>query len=386
MRLTLITIIITALLLPVGLVQADTWIENFSVISDIIPGENTEVLVTVGYDFTSQVQLNPSIFSFEADDWIVDLLDPVIGTGTENYTLEFPTPIADGEYFYQANVWYTRNNRWYYDGNAAAYNFTIQVGDQDIPQIEEYVNILGISKPESLNISSSVDLNITIQYSYTNLTEVSINVHNSESEIIAEEFDSLEGVDTRDYQLSFIAPSEAGTYSYTVNIDSETANSTIGTSQGFSIDTIATGGEDIPPIEESLNIVEFTIPDTLNVSSTVGINMILQHSFINWTSVTVYVKTDTSNIIVEESDSLAGEGTKEYSLSFTAPSESGSYVYSLCIESEAPIQIVICQEFEIETVAPVVEPEPTEGKTDYFVVLILLGLAIMVSRYVIKKD
>ena len=101
LRLTLTTVLLAALFIPVGIIHADTWIE----------------------DFTSQVQLNLAIFSFIADDWIVDLLDPVTGKGTENYTLEFPTPSEDGLYYYQINVWYTRNSKWYYDGDTAAQNF-----------------------------------------------------------------------------------------------------------------------------------------------------------------------------------------------------------------------------------------------------------------------
>ena len=82
--------------------------------SDTVPGENTIVMVTGGYDFSSQVQLNPGIFSFATDDWIIETLDPVNGQGSENYTLEFPTPEEDGVYYYQANVWYTKNNRWFF--------------------------------------------------------------------------------------------------------------------------------------------------------------------------------------------------------------------------------------------------------------------------------
>lgn len=82
----LITFILVTLFAPIGFAQAETWIEDFAITSDIVPGENTVVMITVGYDFTSQVQLNPGIFSFEADDWIVDDFYPVSGKGTENYT------------------------------------------------------------------------------------------------------------------------------------------------------------------------------------------------------------------------------------------------------------------------------------------------------------
>jgi len=386
MRLTLITATLVALLLPVGLAQADTWIEDFAVISDIVPGENTVIMVTVGYDFTSQVQLNPGIFSFEADDWIVETLDPVNGKGTENYTLEFPTPSEDGEYYYQANVWYTKNSRWFFDGVDAAHNFTIHVGEEDITQIEEFVSILQISKPESLNISSRVDLNITIHHSYINLTEISINVHNSESEIIAEEFDSLEGVGTRNYHLSFISPSEAGIYTYRIDVESETVNSSIATSQVFSIETIDDEEEDIPQIEEYVNIFELTTPESLNVSSTVDLNMIIQHSFINWTAVRVYVQNATSEIIFEESESWSGEGAEDYSLSFVAPSEAGTYSYTVYIESVSNSSIASSQGFEIETIAPIVEPSPSRGIPVYILVPVILVVAFVVYQYGIKED
>ena len=91
------------------------------------------------------------------------------------------------------------------------------------------MSILSISKPESANVSSSVDMNITIQHSYLNLTEVSIIVKNADSEIIVEETDSLTGVGTEEHNLSFIAPSEAGQHFYTVYVESEISNSTVST-------------------------------------------------------------------------------------------------------------------------------------------------------------
>ena len=385
-KLTLITVILVALLLPVGLVQADTWIEDFVILSDTVPGENTSVMVTVGYDFSSQVQLNPGIFSFAADDWIVEILDPVNGQGSENYTLEFPTPEDDGVYYYQANVWYAKNNKWFFDGTAAAQNFTIQVGGEVTPQIEEFVSIMSISKPESVNVSSNIDMNITIQHSYQNLTEVSINIENADSEIIAEDFDSLEGVGSKIYQLSFASPNEAGLFVYTVNIDSETTTSTISASQGISIETIGDEEEDIPQIDEFLNIVELTTPESLNVSSTVNLNIILQHNFINWTEISIYIHNADSEIIVEETDSLNGVGTEEYSLSYIAPIEAGQHSYTVYVESEISNSTESSQEFSIETIAPIVEPPPPKRTPSYIIAPVILALAFLVYRYAIKKD
>jgi hypothetical protein len=237
-----------------------------------------------------------------------------------------------------------------------------------------------------LNISSSVDLNITIHHSCIKLTEISINVHNSESEIIAEEFDLLEGVGTRDYQLSFISPSEAGIYTYRIDVESENVASSITTSQVFSIETIDNEEEDIPQIEEYVNIVELTLPESLNGSSMVNLNIIIQHSFINWTSVRVYVQNATAEIIFEESESWTGDGAEDYSLSFVAPSEAGTYSYTVYIESVSNSSIASSQGFEIETIAPIVEPPPSRGIPVYIMVPIILVVAFVVYQYGIKED
>lgn len=67
---------------------------------------------------------------------------------------------------------------------------------------------------------------------------------------------------TRDYWLSFIAPSEVGIYTYRVDVESETAYSSIATSQSFSIETIGAGEEDSPQIEEYVNIAELTTQES----------------------------------------------------------------------------------------------------------------------------
>ena len=50
-KLTLKIVTLVALLLPLGLVQADTWIEDFAIQSNTVPGENMIVMVTVDMIF-----------------------------------------------------------------------------------------------------------------------------------------------------------------------------------------------------------------------------------------------------------------------------------------------------------------------------------------------
>ena len=130
-----------------------------------------------------------------------------------------------------------------------------------------------------------------------------------------------------------------------------------------------------------------TTPDSLNVSSTVNLNIILQHSFINWTEISIYVHNADSEIRVEETDSLAGVGTEEYSLSFIAPSEAGQHFYTVYVESEISNSTVsTSQEFSIETIAPIVEPPPPKRTPSYIIAPVILVLAFLVYRYAIKKD
>lgn len=123
------------------------------------------------------------------------------------------------------------------DGVSATYNFTIQIGEENTPVVEDYLEITSYSAPTSLNVSSSVNMSITIDYRYLNETEFSINVRDTSSEILAEEFDSLVGENTKTYNVSFPAPENDGVYLYTINVEDETRNSTLVDKMGFSIKT-----------------------------------------------------------------------------------------------------------------------------------------------------
>jgi hypothetical protein len=247
MRLMFLTLILMCYLLPVGLAHADeTWIEGFALESEIIPGENVTVSITVGYEFNSEVQLNPGIFSFYEDEWIVDAFYPIVGSGVENYTLEFPLPDSDGDYVYQANVWYIKNDRWFFDGIQAAHNFSIHIGAVNETVIEEYANILEHSAPNTVNASTYIEVFVLTDFSFVNETEVSINIRNMGNMIVSEEFDFLLDQGERNYTLTMMVPDEAGDYSYDLSIEKVEINLTLLASRSFLVEVLALPEPDEP--------------------------------------------------------------------------------------------------------------------------------------------
>ena len=243
----LVLIFMIIIITPIGVGHADsTRIEEFSVISEVIPGENISVAITVNYDFSSNTEINPGIFSFEADDWIVDEIDPVSGSDTVVYTMEFPAPLEDGTHLYQANVWYKIDDTWFFDGVAATYNFTIQIGDINGTASQDYANIIDLSTPVSVDISSPVNVTMILDYSLVNETEYSLNIRDSNSEIISEEFLSISGSDQKKYNLTFTSSDTDGNYSYTINLEYEFENSSLVDSKLFSIEVNALVDPDPP--------------------------------------------------------------------------------------------------------------------------------------------
>ena len=59
-----LTILMLVLMSPTGFAHADSAIiDDFSIQSEIVQGENVTVTITVSYDFTSDAELKPGVFS-----------------------------------------------------------------------------------------------------------------------------------------------------------------------------------------------------------------------------------------------------------------------------------------------------------------------------------
>lgn len=223
-----------SLFIPIIYAQSGAWIEKFSITSDVVPGENVTTSVIVGYSFTNQVELNPGIFSFAADDWIVDDYRTVTGSGNETFTLEFPVPEAEGVHLYQANVWYIKSGSWYFDGSVAAWNFTI--GDENVTTSLDFLNIVDVNTPLEVNISSQIEVEVFIEYSIVSEGDYSIRIRDETGETLGEEYDVLSGESASNYTLLMNTPDVDGTYTYAVVVEAALGeNSTIIASSSFNI-------------------------------------------------------------------------------------------------------------------------------------------------------
>ncbi len=234
-KLALLALICIGLVIPLASARDDgAWIEDFEFTVGPFSGDNVTTTVTVGYQFDSDVEINPGIFSFDLDDWIIEELRTVDGSGNETFTLVFPAPDENGTHLYQANVWYVKQGSWYFDGSEAAFNFTI--GDENATLITDYITITEVGTPSETNTTTTVDVKVFLNYSITNESDYSISVINQATETLGEEFDVLLGEGAANYTLSILTPEIEGLHSFSIRVESFTGeNGTVVAETGFDI-------------------------------------------------------------------------------------------------------------------------------------------------------
>lgn len=244
-----------------GVTYADSAvIDDFSIQSEIVQGEDVSVAVTISYDFTSETTLNPGIFSFEIEDWIVEEMSPASGSNTVVYVFEFPTPTEDGVHQYQANVWYIVDDEWFIDGAAATHNFTITIGELNTSSPVYHAEILEYDVPVKVDPSSQVNVSITIGYEFPDENEVRLMVMDQNSEIINEMLSLLSGTNQKDYGLTILTPDTPGEYAYSINMEYESNNLTQMRTKEFSLNVLVP--ENPEPEEKEPETPEEPEPET----------------------------------------------------------------------------------------------------------------------------
>ncbi len=239
-KLSLLTILMLAIVIPTGFTYADSAvIDEFSIQSKIIQGENISVAITVSYDFTTDAELNPGIYSFESEDWIVDEIMTASGSDTVVYVLEFPAPMEDGTHLFQANVWYVVDDKWFIDGVDATHNFTITIGELNTSIPVNQAEIIYVITPENVDASSLVKVSLVLGYEFPNEAEIRLYVLDPESEIVSEEYSSLSGTNQTEYVLTLLTPETPGEYAYSINVEFESSNVTQVRKQDVNIIVIA---------------------------------------------------------------------------------------------------------------------------------------------------
>ena len=80
--------------------------------SEVYPGESFTVEVTVSYEFTFSTEMSPGIVDVEAEKWIAEEYETLVGEGTKTYTFELMAPDEETMWAIEAGVGYMLEGEW----------------------------------------------------------------------------------------------------------------------------------------------------------------------------------------------------------------------------------------------------------------------------------
>ncbi len=80
--------------------------------SEVYTGASFTVEFTVSYEFTVPTEMSPGIYDVEAETWIVEEYETLVGEGTTTYSFELTAPEEEGTWSLEADVWYSLEDEW----------------------------------------------------------------------------------------------------------------------------------------------------------------------------------------------------------------------------------------------------------------------------------
>ncbi len=126
-------------------------VDNVETPSEVYVGEVFTVEVTVSYEFTAPTEMSPGIYDVEAETWIAEEFETLVGDGTKTYSFELTAPDAAKTWELEADVFYLVGGNWIVDRGSSPRAFSVEVvsGDSmpwdwllDLPI--EYLAIIGL--------------------------------------------------------------------------------------------------------------------------------------------------------------------------------------------------------------------------------------------------
>lgn len=177
------------------------------------PGETFDVTITVDYEFSEPTEVSPGIFDVDADGWIVEEYETLVGEGTKAYSFELTAPEEEGTWSLEAAVWYKLEGGWTTDEVGWVERFDIQVR----AEVEEEMyraSVVDLEAPYDVFVGEVFSVEFTVFYEFTVPTEISPGIIDVETEAwLAEEFETLVGEGTKTYSFELTAPEDETTWS-----------------------------------------------------------------------------------------------------------------------------------------------------------------------------
>ena len=104
---------------------------DLEVPSEVYAGESFTVEITVSYEFTVPTEMNPGIYDVEAETWIAEDSEILVGEGTKTYSFELTAPEEEATWALEASVGYYLEGEWTYNEEEYSDAFEVSVEEED---------------------------------------------------------------------------------------------------------------------------------------------------------------------------------------------------------------------------------------------------------------
>jgi hypothetical protein len=106
-------------------------IVGFEAPSEVYVGESFTVEFTVTYGFTVPTEMSPGIYDLEAETWIAEDSETLVGEGTKTYSFELTAPEEEGTWSLEASAWYKLEDEWTHDEEEYSEAFEVSVVEEE---------------------------------------------------------------------------------------------------------------------------------------------------------------------------------------------------------------------------------------------------------------
>jgi len=205
--------------------------------SEIGTGETFTVTITVDYDFSEPTEISPGIYDPAADEWIAEEYDTLEGRGTKTYSFELTAPEEETTWALEASVWYHLEGEWTHNEEEYSDAFEVEITGAYVFSAK----LVEVEAPSTVQAGEDVTIELTVSYDFSEPTEVSPGIYDpATDELIAEEYDTLEGKGTKAYSFDLTAPSEEKTWeleaSVYYKVDEEWLHDETGWGEAFEVE------------------------------------------------------------------------------------------------------------------------------------------------------
>jgi len=208
------------------------------------PGETVILTIELTWDLPASYDVSPGVYDTTLEEYVVEELLTVEGSGVSNVTLSFTAPPTNGVYEYIVDVFYEEDGWQSSSTGSEEYYLYVQVGSTGSNAYNAWVT--DVDSPSSVNPGELFTVTVDVDISFPTMTTFAVGITNRETdELVIDYEDQGEGDLSGTYTFDIYAPETERKYTLGADIVFETPQGwtfTDGGSQTFDVKVSKGGG------------------------------------------------------------------------------------------------------------------------------------------------